>query len=156
MYNFEIIINYVFETIVNLFPYFHNYVIYCTCECITNLTWRQMLRYNAKQYRHSFCIPEKMIFIITNLNTLYIILVSPEFWTCVYKIRQYLANYRLRFVAETYALTSKCHVLCYAKHHSPVVKRRHFRCAWAKFLAIFDNLSINCIRCQNVRPFKHL
>ena len=24
---------------------------------------------------------------------------------------------------ETYALTSKCHVPCYAKHHSPMVKR---------------------------------
>ena len=58
-------------------------------------------------------------------------------------------NIRLNIVSdllpETYALTSKCHVPCYAKHHSPVVKRRYFRRAWAKFLAIFDNHSINCI-----------
>ena len=74
-------------------------------------------RYNEKKYRHSFCRSEKFIFIITNLNILYIILSRTKFWTCVYKIRQYWANYRLRCVAETYALTSKCHVPCYAKHH---------------------------------------
>ena len=64
------------------------------------LTWRQMLRYNAKNNRHSFCRPETLIFTITNRNMLYIILLCTKFWTCVYKIRQYWANYRLRFVAR--------------------------------------------------------
>ena len=53
-----------------------------------------------KKYRHSFCRPENLIFIITNLNILYIILLSTQFWTYVYKIRQFWANYRLRFIDQ--------------------------------------------------------
>ena len=67
------------------------------------ITWRQILRYKKKKkkkYRRSFCRPEKLVFIIKNLNILYIMLLSTKFWTRVYKIRQYWANYRLRFVAQ--------------------------------------------------------
>ena len=69
----------------------------CSIHTVNNA---QMLRYNAKNYRHSFCRAEKWIFIITNLYILYIILLSTQFWTCVYKIRQYWANYTLRCVAR--------------------------------------------------------
>ena len=59
----------------------------------------------ALQHKKNTGIPfaeqkKKMIFIITNLNILYIILLGTKFWTCVYKIRQYWANYMLRFVAR--------------------------------------------------------
>ena len=119
----------------NLCPYGH------FCDDVTSNVALQ-----REEYRHSFYRPERLIVIITNLNILYIILLSTKFWTCVYKIRQYRANYiGSDLLTETHALTSKCHVPCYAKHHSAVVKRRYFRCAQANFLAIFDNHSINFI-----------
>ena len=67
-----------------------------------------------KKYWHSFGRPEKLIFIITNLNILYIILLSPKFWTSIYKIRQYWATYRLRFVARNLRANVKmsCPLLC--------------------------------------------
>ena len=109
------------------------------------VTCRQMLRYNAKTYRHSFCRPEKWFSFLQTLT----------YYTSFYQAQNsehaciQFINVGLTIVSdllpETYALTSKCHVPCDAKHHSPVVKRRYFRRAWAKFLAIFDNHSINCI-----------
>ena len=47
-----------------------------------------------------FVDQKKRIFIITNLNILYIILLSTIFWTWVYNICHYRANYKLRFVAQ--------------------------------------------------------
>ena len=85
---------------INVFAWILILIICICCSAVVHVTWCQMLRYNAKYYRHSFCRPEKWIFIITNLNILYIILFSTKFWTCVYKIRQYWANYRLRCVAR--------------------------------------------------------
>ena len=59
-----------------------------------------MLRYNTKNTGIHFVGQKKMVFVITNLNILYIILLSTKFMTCVYKIRQYWADYVLRFVAR--------------------------------------------------------
>ena len=70
----------------------------CSLPVLSDVTSNIALQ--RKKYRHSFCRPEKMIFVITNLNILYIILLSPKFWTCVCKIRQFWADYRLRFVAQ--------------------------------------------------------
>ena len=61
-----------------------------------------------------FVDQKKMIFIITNINILYIFLLNPKLWTCIYKIVNIGLTIGSDLLSETYALSSKCDVPCSA------------------------------------------
>ena len=80
-----------------------------------------------KKYRHSFCRPEKIIFVLQTLTCFTSFYLEQNSGHAYIKFVNIGLTIGSDLLPETYALTSKCHIPCYAKHHIHVVKRQYFR-----------------------------